>query len=124
MPKVIGIIIGIGEIALGILGLALIGPGAFGLILLGASTVLSGVSSLLTKKPIGSRGSPLTSRQPMAPWDIVYGRAHKGGTITYLNTTGSNNEYLQMVITLSGNQLTSIDAIYFDGLKLTFSGSA
>jgi hypothetical protein len=91
------------------------------------SFVISAVSTLLRKTPtfpsLSHSDRTLTVRQPIAPWRIIYGRARIGGMITFLDLTGANNEFLQIVITLAGHQLQSIDAMYFDGVAVPLDGS-
>jgi hypothetical protein len=98
-------------------------------IFVAGTLVLSAVSTLLRKSPTApnlshdSMTRTVTVRQPVAPWRIVYGRARIGGIITFVDLTGSSNEFLQMVVTLAGHQLQSIDAMYFDGVLVPLDGS-
>lgn len=92
------------------------------------SYAVSAVMGALSKKPKSSSSADLsvaasdraiTARQPVAPWRVVYGRARMGGTYTFLHTTGSDNEYFHIVITLAGHRVKSIGVMYFDGEAAT-----
>lgn len=69
-----------------------------------------------------SRTRTLTAREPVAPWRIIYGQTRLGGAITYLEGS-NNNQYLHLVITLSGHELEEITTVYFDNDALTLDGS-
>jgi hypothetical protein len=85
--------------------------------------VLSGIGSLLSKGPL--QGISTATRNPIAPWNVLYGRGKLGGTIVYINQWGSNNAWIDLVIVLnchnrrasirssstgSGSRLTATDA--------------
>lgn len=101
----------------------------YAVVAVGISAVTSKLSSLLVKKPKSPSASSftqslqertITARQPIAPRRIVYGNIRVGGVYTFIHTTGSSNEYLNTVITLTGHQIEAIDAIYFDGEEVPF----
>ena len=124
MPSVIKAIAGGVLIFLG----AII-PGAQFLIGLGATMILGVAASALTKNPnsksmsVKSEGFKVTTRQPAAPWRIVYGRARIGGVLTFLHLTGTNSEYLHMVVTLAKGVINQITTVYFDGVAVPLDGS-
>jgi hypothetical protein len=122
MPKVL---VEIGEAIVGI-G-AVIAGAVFGqpwLIGLGVTLALNGVTQLLTKPPaaaavVNDMGSSSVSvRQPLAPGQVTYGRDRRGGVFTYIVASGFNNQFLNLVITMSRHQLTDIPAMYFDGVQV------
>ena len=87
-------------------------------------------SKLLQKKPPGF-GDPSMSdrtqmvRSPTSPRVIVYGETRTSGTLVYISTTGTKNEYLHLVVTLAGHEVEEISDVYFnDELALTGAGSA
>jgi hypothetical protein len=45
---------------------------------------------------------------------MVYGRCRVSGTIVYLSTTGSKNEWLHIVVTLAGHEIEEIEEVYFN----------
>ncbi|HEV1991380.1 MAG TPA: phage tail protein, partial [Candidatus Dormibacteraeota bacterium] len=127
MPAVIDAIIGI----LAILGASEAVAVALAPILLslGVSMVLGEISKLFAKGPSGSSltsqlaSRTVTSRQPVAPRRVLYGKNRVGGIITFLHTTGANNEKLHIVISISGHEVNAITAMYFDGVAVPYDGS-
>jgi len=87
--------------------------------------VTSWALSALTPKPSlgGVQGTLVNSREAAAPQEYIYGTTRKGGTITYLEATGSDNQYLHMIITLAGHEVASIGSIYVDDDVVTMDGS-
>jgi hypothetical protein len=91
------------------------------------------VSQALAKKPkapdlgnfaFSARDRSLTVRQPAGPWRVIYGSVPRlGGTLTFVGTSGSSNEFLHLVITLSGHQVETIGTLYFDGEEVPLDGS-
>jgi hypothetical protein len=99
------------------------------LIGLGAAMILGGISSALTKKGLPSglmhniAGREVTVRQAAAPWRIAYGASRGGGVITFLHCTGTNNEFLHIVITLAKGKIQAINTMYFDAVAVPLDGS-
>jgi hypothetical protein len=98
------------------------------LLSLGASLVLSSISKLFAKSGNASSltstlsSRTVTVRQPAAPWQVAYGQNRMGGILTFMHTTGTNNELLHMVITLTGHEVNAIPTMYFDGVAVPLSG--
>ena len=94
---------------------------------IGVSLVTSFVLSALAPKPKGfggdntSRGLLVNQKDGIAPHDFVYGEIRKGGTITYLETTGSTNAFLHQIIVLAGHEVEEIGQIYFNDVPVTLS---
>ncbi|WP_170334972.1 phage head spike fiber domain-containing protein [Ruegeria arenilitoris] len=95
---------------------------AAALVKLGGSLLLSAAARALMPKPENPvRGRQVTSRQPVAPREIVYGQSRKGGTVVFMHTTPGHwhkappNAVLEMIIVLAGHQVRKIGNIYFDG---------
>ena len=113
-----------GAAVVGTVGTFLITAGAY----IGVSLVTSWAVSALSPKPSlggqqGQKGTLVNSREAAAPQEYVYGTTRKGGTITYLEATGSDNQYLHMIITLAGHEVASIGSIYVDDDVVTMDGS-
>jgi hypothetical protein len=91
------------------------------------SAVTSWALSALAPKPqfgsLGSQGILVNTREPAAAHHIVYGEMRKGGTITYLETTGETNEFLHMIVALAGHPVHEIGDIYIDDQIVTIDGS-
>jgi hypothetical protein len=126
MPKVVEIAIGVALIGIAALsGVGLVSlPGllaghALGLFLAGATMFMGGITALLQPNPLSGM-NPITIRQAVAPRVILYGQAPLGGFLSYIASAGSSNEYLHLVFTFSGCQLTAIDEVWFDNNLLQF----
>jgi hypothetical protein len=125
MPPVIIAIVA----AIGLTGSAVATVAVGTLLLLGASLALGAISKLFAKNSGSSALShqmssrTVTSRQAVAPWQIMYGKNRAGGIITFLHTTGANNEFLHIVITVAGHEVNAIPLMYFDGVNVPLNGS-
>ena len=53
---------------------------------------------------------------------IVYGTRKVGGNIVYMQTSGTDNEYLYMALILSEGQISGVDAIYVNDKKVVLNG--
>jgi hypothetical protein len=62
-------------------------------------------------------------RSPIAARSIIYGRCRVSGTIVYISTTGTKNEYLHLVVALAGHEVEAIDKIYFNDEEVPLSGN-
>ena len=82
----------------------------------GVSLVTSWAVAALTPKPdlSGTRGTLVNAREAAAPQEYVYGTVRKGGVITYIEATGSDNQFLHIILTLAGHEVASIGDIYID----------
>lgn len=63
---------------------------------------------------IGQRGLLTNTREATAFQDIVYGEIRKGGVMTYLESTGDDNKYLHMIISMAGHEINSFEQIYIN----------
>ena len=76
-------------------------------------------SKLLAPKMPSFSDSSMTNRSqmvrsPISARSMVYGKCRVSGTIVYLSTTGTKNEFLHIVVTLAGHEIEAIDEIYFN----------
>lgn len=90
----------------------------FSMAAFGTALVLGGLSAALAKKnPVTSAGAAsnrlITTREAVAPWQVVYGRRKVGGKITFIQSVDFNL-HLHMVITWAGHISQEIEAIYAD----------
>ena len=128
MPQVVGaaILSGVG---------ITVGAGIGGTILtyavgyVATTLVTSWAVKALSPKPsspsesMSSQGTLVNARSAAAPHDYAYGTVRKGGTITYMESTGASNKYLHMILTLAGHEVNSIGNIYIDDQIATIDGS-
>jgi hypothetical protein len=96
------------------------------LIRIGGTLLLSYAAQALMPKPqMALQARTVTVREPVMPRDLVYGRTRKGGVIVFLHSSGSENQYLDLVIVLATHRVKSIGAIYFEGeMALSAAGVA
>jgi hypothetical protein len=76
-------------------------------------------SKLLAPKPPSFADSSIASRSqmvrsPISARNAVYGRCRVSGSVVYMSTTGSTNQYLHMVVALAGHEIEEIEEIYFN----------
>jgi hypothetical protein len=69
-----------------------------------------------------NRGLLVTSRQAAGSWRVIYGQTRVGGIITFLEGS-TDNQYLHIVITLSGHVLREITTVYFNDEALILDAS-
>ncbi|HXI42544.1 MAG TPA: hypothetical protein VNH83_21355 [Bryobacteraceae bacterium] len=80
--------------------------------LAGIGLVASGIGTILSKGPL--HGFATTQKNPIAPWNVIYGRARIGGVLLFDNTFGDNDKYRDLVIVLAAHPCESVDALLFD----------
>ena len=119
MAKFVGIIIGGLEIGLGIFLEFIPGGQLLGAMLIaaGVGQVIGGVGTLLNQP---KSGLATASRNPIAPWNVIYGRAKVGGTIVYINEFGDTDKWLDLVMVLACHPCQSVDALLFDNQRVVF----
>lgn len=128
MPQVVGaaILSGVGiTVGAGIGGAIL----TYGVGYIATTMVTSWAVKALSPKPsspsesMSSQGTLVNARDAAAPHDYIYGTVRKGGTITYLESTGASNKFLHIILTLAGHEVNSIGNIYIDDQIATLDGS-
>ena len=71
---------------------------------IGVTLVASWAMNALMPRPSfgagASQGLLVNTRDATGVQDVVYGEIRKGGVITYMEATGTNNEYLHMICLL------------------------
>jgi len=72
---------------------------------------------------VQNRGMGITTRQPAAHRQIIYGEQRVGGVIIYQSTTGSHYDQYNLVIVLAGHECDSILNLYLDGRQVHWQGS-
>ena len=68
------------------------------------------------------RGQLVNGRSAIAPMEYVYGTVRKGGTITYMEATGDDNQYLHMIVSLVGHEVQAIGDIYVNDEVVSLDG--
>ena len=82
--------------------------------------------SVLMPKPdngsaSGSSGLLTNGKGATDPSQVVYGQVRKGGTVTFLESTGSNNKILHQIIVLANHEVEEIGDIYLNDEVVTMS---
>jgi hypothetical protein len=78
------------------------------------------LSALAPKPNMSSmEGMQANQRSAVTSRDYIYGQVRKGGTITYMESTGIKNKYLHMVLVLAGHELSEINDIYINDEVVT-----
>jgi hypothetical protein len=117
-----GLIAGAGAIA----GFAAGTAGAYFATTFVSTLVLGAVSKAMAKTPTGAsitqQDKTVTSRQPIAPHNVIYGRTRIGGTILYMESTNAN-KYLHVVVAIAGHEIDEVEKFYFNDVEVMIDGS-
>src|SRR6185437_1224487 len=70
-----------------------------------------------------NRGMGITTRQPAAFRQIIYGEQRVGGVIVYQSTTGGHHDQYNFIIVLATHEIDSIVNLYLDGRRVHWNGS-
>ena len=70
-----------------------------------------------------NRGTNITTRQPAAFRQVVYGEQRVGGVLIYESTTGGSHSQYNQVIVIASHVCDSLVNIYLDGRQVFFTGS-
>ena len=70
-----------------------------------------------------NKGTLFNIREAAAAQEYVYGQVRKGGILTYIDETGTDNKYLHIVIVLAGHEVEEIGDIYINDEIVTIDGS-
>lgn len=105
---------------------AVVGYGLVGFI--ATTLVTSALMSALAPKQkfgsgsaAGSAGLLTNGKGATDPSQVVYGQVRKGGTITFLESTGTNNKILHQIIVVANHEVEEIGDIYLNDEVVTMS---
>lgn len=85
----------------------------------GVAMEAGAIASALTS----NRAMGITTRQPAAFRQIIYGEQRVGGIMVYESTTGSHLDQYNMVIVLATHEIDSIVNLYLDGRQVYWDGT-
>ena len=71
-------------------------------------------------------GRSITTREAAQSRKIVYGRARVGGNIVYLESTGTDNKYLWLVVAVAGHEIDAFEEVWFNETRIwngSFTGT-
>ena len=69
-----------------------------------------------------NRGALVNKFNANAHIPVVYGTRKVGGNVVFLETSGTDNQYLYMALVLSEGEVADIDAIFINDNQVTWSG--
>ena len=72
---------------------------------------------------VENKGTLFNIREAAGAQEYVYGQVRKGGVLTYIDETGTDNKYLHIVIVLAGHEVEEIGDIYINDEVVTIDGS-
>ncbi len=88
-------------------------------------TLAAGVIGKMTSKGIeASRdnfGTKVTTKSATAPRQVIYGECRVGGTMTQINTTGTDNNKLSMFVVVAGHVVDSHTGVRMNDTDVTTS---
>lgn len=87
------------------------------------TTLLQGATSNSIGGVGENFGTKTATRQPAAPRQIVYGQCRVGGTIVHMETSGTDNYLLHMVIAIAGHEIEELTNIRLNDKDLTTTTS-
>jgi hypothetical protein len=105
---------GVGWAADAYLGSMLFQSLVIGMATTGLSMEAGAIADALTQ----NRGMNITTRQPAAYRQIIYGQQRVGGVMVYESTTGSHLDQYNMIIVLATHEIDSIVNLYLDGRQV------
>lgn len=90
--------------------------------------VTSALLAALMPKPsmgsaAGSNGLLTNAKGAISSSELVYGEVRKGGTVTFVESTGTNNKILHQIIVLAGHEVEEIGDVYFNDEVVTIVDS-
>ena len=92
-----------------------------------ATTLISAGIGMMTSKGVEANnanfGSKASTRGALNPRQIIYGETRVGSTITFLRTTGTDNNKLSMYLVFAGHEIESFESIFFNEIQLTTSST-
>ncbi len=116
------IVVTTGRVDIALTAFGLSGPAAAAAVTFATVLVSAGIG-MLTSKGLDANaqnfGSKFASRVAAAPRQIVYGQCRVGGNIVYMQTGGTDNHMLHMIIALAGHEIEEVVSVRFNDIDLT-----
>ena len=92
-----------------------------------ATTLIGGVIGKMTSKGVdasaGNFGTKFATREAVAPRQLIYGKCRVGGTVVHMQTTGTDNYLLHMVVAIAGHEIEELTSVRVNDTDLTTSTS-
>lgn len=87
------------------------------------SSLIGGMSSKGINASAGNFGSKFATRAPLAPRQIVYGKCRIGGTLVHMETSGTDNYLLHMVVAIAGHEIEELTNLRLNDVNCTTTTS-
>ena len=92
-----------------------------------ASTLVASAIGGMTSKGVNASsanfGAKFSTRAALAPRQIVYGQCRVGGTQVHIETTGTDNYLLHMVVAIAGHEIESLETLRLNDINTTTTTS-
>ena len=75
------------------------------------TTLIGGLVSKGVDATAENFGTKVSTRTATAPRQIIYGKARVGGTITHIETSGTDKYKLSMIVVLAGHEVESLEEV-------------
>lgn len=95
-------------------------------VVIGASAVYSNQQRIKARRQAEAarqQGRGVMVRDPVATRVAIYGEAKVSGSIPFMTTSGTKNEYLHIIVALAGHECEEIRDIYFGSEVVPLDGS-
>lgn len=69
------------------------------------------------------QGRSVMARDPVAARRLIYGQCLVSGPLAFMHTSGTNNEYLHLVIVLASHECEELGDIYFNDTLVPLTGT-
>ena len=89
----------------------------------GVGALVNGMMSKGINATSENFGSKVATRTATAPRQIIYGKARVGGTITHIETSGTDNYKLSIIVVLAGHEVESLEDVLINDEILTTTSS-
>ena len=88
-----------------------------------ASIAIGFITAALAPKPKSprfndDRGAPQMVRSSIEPHQVVYGTAKVSGPLIFADVSGSNRQFLHLVIPLAGHEVSAIDSLFLNDVEI------
>ena len=70
-----------------------------------------------------NKGRSVMVRQAIYPRQIIYGQIRTSGPMSFIDETGTDNQYLNFLVSLAAHECEEITTVYFNAEALTLDGS-
>ena len=91
-----------------------------------ASTTYSSIQQRKLKKAARAglnEGRVFMVREATYPRQIIYGQVRTSGPMVFIDTSGTNNEYVHIIVALAGHECQEITTVYLGDDAVTLDGS-